>query len=122
MPFTTKYGRVLVTQQGPPNRTAIVTYHDVGYNCNFICYLLHLTTKISFSFSCNTISSFFCLSRDVDDYRTFYYLSYQCTWTRRASISISSYVRISSDLLFSFVCHHFFAERSIQRWINWLKS
>ncbi|CAF0916546.1 unnamed protein product [Adineta ricciae] len=32
IPVSTRYGYVLVTQQGPPDRTVIVTYHDVGYN------------------------------------------------------------------------------------------
>ncbi|UJR33050.1 hypothetical protein I4U23_020509 [Adineta vaga] len=31
-PISTRFGYVLVTQQGPPDRTVIVTYHDVGYN------------------------------------------------------------------------------------------
>ncbi|CAF0762673.1 unnamed protein product [Adineta steineri] len=33
IPISTRYGYVLVTQQGKPDRTPIVTYHDVGYNC-----------------------------------------------------------------------------------------
>jgi hypothetical protein len=33
IPISTRYGYVLVTQQGPANRSVIVTYHDVGYNC-----------------------------------------------------------------------------------------
>ncbi|CAF1335904.1 unnamed protein product [Rotaria sp. Silwood1] len=32
IPISTKYGYVIVTQQGPPDRPVIVTYHDVGYN------------------------------------------------------------------------------------------
>lgn len=32
IPISTRYGYVLVTQQGPPDRDVIVTYHDVGYN------------------------------------------------------------------------------------------
>ncbi|CAF1981335.1 unnamed protein product [Rotaria magnacalcarata] len=32
IPISTKYGFIIVTQQGPPNRPAIVTYHDIGYN------------------------------------------------------------------------------------------
>jgi len=32
IPISTRYGYVLVTQQGPPDREVIVTYHDVGYN------------------------------------------------------------------------------------------
>ncbi|CAF2586326.1 unnamed protein product [Rotaria sp. Silwood2] len=32
IPISTKYGYIVVTQQGPPDRPAIVTYHDVGYN------------------------------------------------------------------------------------------
>ena len=36
IPISTRYGYVLVTQQGPLNRSVIVTYHDVGYNCMFI--------------------------------------------------------------------------------------
>ncbi|CAF1359026.1 unnamed protein product [Adineta steineri] len=32
IPITTKHGYVSVTQQGLPNRTAIVTYHDLGHN------------------------------------------------------------------------------------------
>ncbi|CAF0744891.1 unnamed protein product [Adineta steineri] len=32
IPISTRYGYVLVTQQGKPDRTPIVTYHDVGYN------------------------------------------------------------------------------------------
>ena len=33
IPISTRYGYVLVTQQGPSDRAVIVTYHDVGYNC-----------------------------------------------------------------------------------------
>ena len=33
IPISTRYGYVLVTQQGPADRQVIVTYHDVGYNC-----------------------------------------------------------------------------------------
>lgn len=32
IPISTRYGYVLVTQQGPSDRDVIVTYHDVGYN------------------------------------------------------------------------------------------
>ncbi|CAF1011318.1 unnamed protein product [Rotaria sordida] len=32
IPISTKYGHLIITQQGPPDRPVIVTYHDVGYN------------------------------------------------------------------------------------------
>jgi len=32
IPVSTKYGYVIVTQQGPTNRPTIVTFHDVGFN------------------------------------------------------------------------------------------
>ena len=58
IPISTRYGYVLVTQQGPPDREVIVTYHDVGYNC---MYIIDFNVRIIISFSSrNTVSSFFC--------------------------------------------------------------
>jgi len=60
IPISTRYGYVLVTQQGPPDRDVIVTYHDVGYNCTLFCFLDKIKIFV-FVFSDNAISSFLCL-------------------------------------------------------------
>lgn len=61
IPIPTRYGYVLVTQQGPPDRNVIVTYHDVGYNCTSLDFFERKNRRASvLIFSFDAISPFLC--------------------------------------------------------------
>ena len=78
----TKHGPILVTQQGPTDRTVMITYHDVGYNCTSGCLLPSSHDHTSLSRS-DTIPPVFRAAGNDADCQTFHYLSHQCTWSRR---------------------------------------